>query len=47
MEITLNEQEIKLLIETLEIDLNSDKLDGFHRVVYKNILSKLKQYENN
>ncbi len=45
MEILLNEQEIELLIESLELDLNGDKLDGFHRTVYQNILAKLKQYE--
>jgi len=45
MEILLNEQEIELLIESLEIDLNGNKLDGFHRTVYQNILAKLKQYE--
>lgn len=47
MEIILNEQEIELLIESLEIDLNGNKLDGFHRTVYQNILAKLKQYEDN
>lgn len=40
-----NKQEIELLIETLELDLNSNKLDGFHRTVYQNILAKLKKYE--
>lgn len=43
----LNKQEIELLIESLELDLNSSKLDGFHRTVYQNILAKLKTYENN
>lgn len=41
----LNKQEIELLIESLELDLNGGKLDGFHRKVYQNILAKLKQYE--
>lgn len=43
----LNQQEIELLIESLELDLNGGKLDGYHRTVYQNILTKLKTYENN
>jgi hypothetical protein len=43
----LNKQELELLIESLELDLNCSKLDGYHRTVYQNILSKLKQYEIN
>lgn len=43
---TFNKQEMELLIESLELDLSSNKLDGYHRTVYQNILSKLKQYED-
>lgn len=45
MEIFLQDYEVKLLIESLEIDLNGDKLDGYHRTVYRNLLAKLKTYE--
>lgn len=41
----LNPQEIEALIETLELDLNSEKLDSYHRMIYQNILAKLKIYE--
>ncbi len=47
MEIFLQDYEVKLLIESLEIDLNGDKLDGYHRTVYRNLLAKLKEHENN
>lgn len=45
MEIFLQDYEVKLLIESLEIDLNGDKLDSYHRMTYQNILAKLKTYE--
>lgn len=46
----LSKNEIELLIETLEIDLNKCMenplhLDNYHRMIYQNILAKLKQYD--
>ena len=41
----LTQQEIEALIETLELDINSEKLDSYHRMIYQNILAKLKKYE--
>lgn len=41
----LSKQEVELLIESLELDINGNKLDSYHRTVYQNILAKLKMYE--